>query len=521
MEASASPNKAIEPSALGKAHKSSYGQILKSSAIVGGSSVVTIALGVVRTKVLALLLGPSGVGLVGLFTSILELARNVAGMGVSSSAVRQIAESIGYGSEPQIARTVLALRRVALVLGIAGALTLLALCRPVAQLTFGNDRQTGSVALLSMAVLFGVVSAGQMALVQGMRRITDLARLSMLGAVCGTVFSIPILYFLRERGIALFLVVVAGMGLLSSWWYARKIVLVRLDLRWSAVWAEASALLKPGFAFMVSSLMSIGTAYVVRVLVLRKLGVDAAGFYQAAWVLAGLYVGFILQAMGTDFFPRLTAVAKDNVASNRMVNEQTEVGLLIAVPGILATLACAPLVIHAFYSAEFEPAVKLLQWSCLGMLLRVASWPMGFIILAKARMGLFMLTESLSNLTYIVLVWLGMSLFGLVGTGMAFLGMYLFCWLLVFLVTRKLSGFRWSNEILRLSAYFVPVVVAVFLVVCLLPMPWGMPLGLLATMWAGYYSLAAISRLVPAERLPGVVLQLLALLRIAPTSDQT
>src|SRR5512137_2351256 len=91
----------------------SYGQILKSSALIGGSSVVNIGLGIVRVKAMALLLGPGGVGLLGIYGSIADLARTIAGMGINSSGVRQIAEAMSTGDMQRIARTVMTLRRVA------------------------------------------------------------------------------------------------------------------------------------------------------------------------------------------------------------------------------------------------------------------------------------------------------------------------------------------------------------------------------------------------------------------------
>ena len=128
---------------------------------------------------------------------------------------------------------------------------------------------------------------------------------------------------------------------------------------------EAAALLKLGFAFMSSGLMTMGVAYAVRIFVLRKVGFEATGLYQSAWTLGGLYVGFILQAMGADFYPRLTASANDNTACNRMVNEQTRVGLLLAVPGVIATLTFAPVVMPCF---TVRNSVR--QWeSCVGYVL--------------------------------------------------------------------------------------------------------------------------------------------------------
>jgi enterobacterial common antigen flippase len=101
--------------------RGSHGQVLKSSMMIGGSMGVGFFIGIFRTKAMALLLGPAGVGLFGLYWSISELARSIAGMGINTSGVRQIAESVGTGDAQRVARTVTTLRRVALVLEIGRA----------------------------------------------------------------------------------------------------------------------------------------------------------------------------------------------------------------------------------------------------------------------------------------------------------------------------------------------------------------------------------------------------------------
>src|SRR5262245_50447097 len=116
-----------------------YGQILKSSALIGGSSVINIAVSIVRAKAMALMLGPAGVGLVGLYSSIQNLGHSIAGMGVNSSGVRQIAEAVGSGDTQRIALTTAVLRRTSLVLGILGAVLLTVFCRQVSVWTFGNS----------------------------------------------------------------------------------------------------------------------------------------------------------------------------------------------------------------------------------------------------------------------------------------------------------------------------------------------------------------------------------------------
>lgn len=497
--------------------KRSYEQILKSSALIGGSSVLNVGLAVVRTKAIAMILGQAGVGLFSLYGSINDLTRSIAGMGVNSSGVRQIAASVGTGDAQRIARTVTVLRRIAFCSGALGALLLVALSKPVSWLTFKDYRHTGSVALLALAVFFGDISQGQAALVQGMRRIADMARMSVLGAFYGALFSIPIVYFFREDGVVPAIVCVSGMAILTSWWYARKIKVERVSLTMQQAREEISGLLKLGSVFMISGLMPLGAAYLVNIMVVRRFDLAALGCYQAAWVLGGQYVGFITQAMGADFYPRLTAAANDHKECNRLVNEQVEVGLLMAGPGVLATLTFAPLVIHLFYSVQFvASASEILRWICLGMLMRVASWPMGFVLLAKAERKLFFVTELFSNLLFVALVWVGMRLFNLNGTGIAFFGLYVVYWAGIYLVVRRLIGFRWSSANRQLALVFLPLVAGIFISQYFLPRPAVMVLGVLLTVLTGIYSVKILCTLVPLERLPKALRKIISFFRLAP-----
>jgi PST family polysaccharide transporter len=284
--------------------------------------------------------------------------------------------------------------------------------------------------------------------------------------------------------------------------------------------AEISTLLKLGFVLMASGLMGMGVAYAVRIIVLRKMGEDAAGFYQAAWTLGGLYVGFILQAMGADFFPRLTAVANEKSECNRLVNEQAEVSLLLAGPGVIGTLTFAPLVIQLFYSAKFEPAVEILRWICLGMTLRVASWPMGYILLAKGARQPYFWSEMASSAVQIALVWVCVLGFGLAGTGIAFFGGYVFYWFLIYAIVRSASGFRWSAANKQIGLIYAAMIAGVFIGWYFLPRGVFVVGGTLAALGAGIHSLRTLCTLVPLERMPRLAQRLIVLLRLVPAKTQ-
>ncbi|MGH6892659.1 MAG: O-antigen translocase [Dongiaceae bacterium] len=493
----------------------SYGEILKSSALIGGSSALNIAIGIVRTKAMALMLGPGGFGLMALYGAIVDLFVSIAGMGINSSGVRQIAEAVGSGDANRISRTVTVLRRTAVVLGLSGAVLLAAFSRQVSTLTFGSDEHAEAVALLSVVVLLRLVTEGQGALVQGMRRIGDLARMGVLGGIFGTLLGIPLVYFLREDGVVPYLIGAAAATAMVAWWYGRKLNVEPPSMTASQVRHEAASLLKFGFAFMASGFLMIGAAYAVRTMVLRMVGLEAAGFYQAAWTIGGLYVANILQAMGADFYPRLVGAAQDNSQCNRLVNEQEQVSLLLAGPGVIATLTFAPLVIEVFYAAEFAGAVDTLRWICLGMALRVISWPMGFLIVAKGKRALFLGTEMAWSVVNIALAWICVSSFGLNGAGIAFFASYVFYCFLVYPAARRLSGFRWSTENRKTGCVFLFSIAIVFCGFYTLPPVVATSVGVVAMIASGIHSIRALLALTTAERIPRQFQRLIAWFRRA------
>lgn len=481
--------------------------------------------GLLRNKAIASIMGPSGAGWWGLCWSISELARSIAGVGINNSGVRQIAASVATGDHQKIARTVVTLRRVSLVLGIAGAVALVALCVPVAQFYLKDRALAGVVALVSLTVLFNTISQGQTALIQGMRRVGDYARNSLLGAVLGAAVSIPVIYFLFRRGInpaliiAVALVCVSMLAVLTSWWYARKIKVESVQLSTHEVTDEAAALLKLGFIFMLSGVMMQGVMAAVNFILLHSMDEKAVGLYGQAWLLSGYLVGFVFQAMGTDYYPRLTAVANDNPRCNQLVNEQTEVGMLLAGPALLATLTFAPWLLQLVASGKFLPATEVLRWFCLGMLLRAFSWPMAFVMMAKNAQKLFFWTELFSNALYIALVWFGVGRFGLNGVGMAFVVLYAVYAGMAYLIVRHLSDFRWSQENLVIAAIYGLLAVGMF-IVCKFIIPLAaLGIGVVVTAITGFFSIKKLCAMVPPERFPRRARQLLTYLRVLPASS--
>ena len=69
----------------------SFARILRSSALMGGAQAVTLAMAFMRSKLIAVLIGPSGIGLMGVLGAFNSNVSNVAGWSLGTSAVRTVA----------------------------------------------------------------------------------------------------------------------------------------------------------------------------------------------------------------------------------------------------------------------------------------------------------------------------------------------------------------------------------------------------------------------------------------------
>ena len=306
----------------------------------------------------------------------------------------------------------------------------------LAEKILGNREFAGAVGWLAIGVALTVAAGSQGALLNGLRRIGDIARVRILSAMLSAALAIAALWMWGTQGILAFILSGPLAAFLVGHWFVSRLPKVSgPPTGLSQLVDQWRTLTRLGAAFMVAGVtVSLGNL-AVRTLIQRELGTEALGHFQAAWMISMTYIGFVLQAMGTDYYPRLTASIRNHESANRLVNEQSEVALLLAGPVFVVMLGLAPWIIELLYSDQFGGAVTVLRWQVLGDILKVASWPMGFIILATGDGRTFMLTESLSIAAFVGLTWVGLPRIGIEAAGIAFVGMY------VLLLT---TGFRAS-----------------------------------------------------------------------------
>ena len=446
-------------------NKSSYRSIFKATSLFGGVQVYQILIQIIKSKFVAVLLGPAGVGIMGLYQSGLQLIQQLSSMGLSQSAVRDVSEASGSNDMQRIAKTVTVVRKLVWVTGILGLVLVACFSPLLSKTSFGNYDYTIPFIILSVTLLLDQLSAGQKVILQGMRRLKDLAKCSAFGVTFGLITSVPLYYWLGIEGIVPTLILNSLCSLLLSWFYSRKIKVEKVNVTPKQTLEQGKLMLVMGVSMSISGILSTIVAYAIRGYIQANGGVEQVGLYQAGFVIMTTYVGMITNALATDYYPRLAAINKDNEKCRVAVSQQGEIAVMIMAPMLTICLVFMPFVLKILYSDSFLAANDYISWACLGMMLRLASWVLAFIFVAKAESKLYMINELSANLYYLVFSLIGYKTLGLTGLGMAFALEYIVYFIQCYLITRKRYNFNFSNSFIKCYGIQLLLIIACLIIV--------------------------------------------------------
>lgn len=412
---------------------------LRATAILSSGTVVKIAAGLVVAKAWAVLVGPAGVGSLGLMQSLVGLVAIAAGAGVGTGVVRLGAAALGHGERAEVD----AIIRAALVLSTVGAalaaLAVVVFRDPLGRTLLGSSLVFGDAVWLGAGVGLTLLTATQLGILNAHQRVGALARATIWGSLGAATVGILVLWQMRSGGlvqayVAGLLVTLAA----STWELARSLGRPARPIARAAVQAAARRLLRFGVPFTASTVVGTGVTLALPIVVLHVLDIQAVGMYRAALTVTAGYLGFLIASMGQDYYPRLSAAADSDVS--RIVNEQLRLVLLVGAPVILVAQAASVWIVPIIYAPSFAPAVRVLEWQLTGELFRFWSFGFAFVILARNSSALYFAIEAIGGALLFVGTWAGLTLLGLVGSGIGFMMAYIGYAGVVWIIVRRTSG---------------------------------------------------------------------------------
>ena len=443
---------------------------------------------------MAVLLGPAGIGVLGLLNSTILLISSLTNFGLGISGVKDIAAANETKNTQRIAKIVGVVNRLVWFTGIFGALITLVLSSWLSEIAFGSSEYTMAFIWLSATVLLKQLASGQFVILQGLRRLKDLAKAHMIGSALGLLVSIPLYYYLRLDGIVPGLIVTAIFTYVVAQYFGNKVKTENISITSEEVKLEGKGMMVMGFMLSLSGIMVLGESYAIRIFINNVGGVEQVGLYNAGFALVSTYVGLLFTAMETDYYPRLSAVATDKEKSNLLVNQQTEIALLILAPVLAVFLIFIDWVIIILYSSEFLEANVMIYWAFLGMFFKVPAWVVGFLFIAKGESKLFFWSELISNLYLLGLNLIGYYYWGLTGLGISFLVSYILYLIQVYLIARTKYDFTFHGSFIKIFSIQFALALVCFVIIKFFETPWTNIIGVPFILISAWYSFKELDK---------------------------
>ncbi len=398
----------------------SYKGIFKSTALFGFVQIFKALISIVKSKLVALLLGPSGMGLMGIFSSTMQMIQTGAGLGISQSAVRDISEANGQNNKILVLKIINITTNIVLVTAIVGAFMVLVFSKKLSILTMGNADYTLSYVLLSIAVFVNILNEGNLAILKGLRKLRYLAFASMIGVGMGLFTAVPLFYFFGSKGIVPELIIAGSVSLLVTKYYINKSVVSRYYVGVKELFVSALPMVKLGSALMFTALLQTIVALIINAYIKRTGGLEDVGCYAAAMAIINNYFSLIINALSTDYYPRIAAINKDNEKLQNELNKQSSVSVILCCPMFVFLMAFVDFFIIILYSKEFIPAVDYLRYGIYWTLITVCSNQVDMILVAKGKSKIFLFISIIFRLLQLFICIVLYKQYGLTGLGIGY-----------------------------------------------------------------------------------------------------
>ncbi|WP_040278855.1 oligosaccharide flippase family protein [Psychroserpens damuponensis] len=440
-----------------------YTSIFKSTSLFGAVQVFNIIISVIRSKVIAIWIGPTGMGILGLLMSTLKVVGEFTKLGLSTTAVREIAQTESRGDAQETNVILATIKRVVWFTGLFGVIITLILSPLLSYLAFDGYEYTLAFVWISISLLFNQLSEGQLAILQGFRKLKLLAKANLLGNLFGLLISLPLYYFFRLDAIVPVIIVSSFVAMVVSWLYSKQVKFNTPKLSNSEAYNKAKGMLKLGLMLSLRGSITLVAAYIFQLYLSHAGGVDEVGYFVAGFMIINSYVGMVFNAMRTDYFPKLSGVIDNLEEVNTIVTNQSIVGILIIGPMVVGFLSFLPLLVRVLYTPAFLIITTFVSWAILGVLFKTLSFSMGYVILAKGDSKLFIKTGVFFSTLMLAFNILGYHFYGLEGLGISFLIYYIIHFFGIKIITTKHYKLSLDKDLVTIFLMLFGLSIATFL----------------------------------------------------------
>ena len=397
--------------------------LIKTSLLSGIATIIRVLIGFVLNKILAVYVGPSGVAVLGQFSNYSAMLTTFGNGGINSGVTKYIAE-YNEDSKKQHSIVINSLS-IAFYCSLFFGLINYCFAENIAIYLFSNTQYAIIFKFFAITLVLTSLNSTLLSILNGYKQI----KLFIVIGILNNVIALVMTYFLAIKyhvlGALVSLVLTQSMVCITTLlfvrsfeWFSFSFLLAKLD---KAILANLS---KYTLMAIVSACVVPVSQIMIRNYLAANLSLDEAGYWQAIWKISEIYLMVITTSLSTYYLPRLSEISNTEELKKEIIR-----GYKILLP-ITFVMACSIFVLResiilVLFTPKFMPMLDLFLFQLIGDMLKIASWLLGFLILVKAMTILFIITEIIFGFSFVVLTYLFVDQFGLVGVTYAYAMNYL------------------------------------------------------------------------------------------------
>ncbi|ADY53771.1 multi antimicrobial extrusion protein MatE [Pseudopedobacter saltans DSM 12145] len=419
-------------------------KLIKTSIFSFIISFIKISSGFIVNKIVAVLTGPSGIAVIGTFNNFVTIALSIANGSINTGVVKYTSEYNGQGNKlKKLFSTSLV---ISFTCSIVTSLVLLLFSDFFSIFLLKDIRYKSIFKVFGLTIVFYSINSLLISILNGKGDIKKYTIINTTTSIISLVLSIVLIYFFEIDGALYSLVLSQTLVFFVT-------VLLLKKCEWFVFDYFNKGLNKFHMVNLFKfSLMTITTALtvpisqiVVRNTLIRDLGINDAGYWQAIMRISDGYLLIVTTSLSTYFLPKLSSLKTNFEIKSEIYN-----GLKIITPFVLASCLIIYLlrfvIIKILFTEEFLEIESLFIWQLLGDFFKIISWIIGYLMLAKAMTKLYIITDIGFSIMYVLLNLLFIKFYGLKGATIAFSLNYFIYLIMICFLFRKIifSKFKLS-----------------------------------------------------------------------------
>lgn len=400
--------------------------LVKTSLLNGIAVLVKVASALVLNKILAVYVGPAGYAVIGQFQNAVSIVVSLAGGVVATGVTKATAQHFDdEAKQHAIWQTAI---RFSLGASVIAAIVLLLMGNSLAQWLLHRADMSSVFVWLALTLPAMAANNLLLAIVNGKKEVGIYVTANIIGSLISMLVTGLLAFYFGLYGTLVAFTINPAIVLLATAAIVARRDWFKAKFLWGRMSRPALRELS-GFGLMglTSALTVPVTFMLIRDHLAIKLGLPAAGYWQASWKISEIYLMLVTTTLSLYYLPRLAEIRTAHELKIEIFKVYRLVMPLVII-GAITIYILRDFIINTLFTQDFLPMREIFSWQLAGDVLKIGSWVLAYVMLGRSMVKIFVISEIIFSLLFVLLSWVLVDYFGLVGVSMAYAMNYLLYW---------------------------------------------------------------------------------------------